>query len=149
MQYPYSLPGYLAEYMGMPAPDGTLRILKPFLCPGWVNYNLKSVDPNNPLSLATNVMYKVSVNTDLYTTTNRPNPFGYSTPGSLSSKLSTVTGWYSPSSYWWLTDVDALNGAAWSYEGLPAQPVHGSVRVYNFFDWHIETIKVGASTQMK
>ena len=151
-QHNFSIPGFLAEYMGAAPPDAVLRILKPFVCPGWVAYNLKSIDPTSPACMDTNTMYRVSQSWEL-TPFAPANPFGAvnyggTTGGPKPSKLSTVTSWLSPSSYWWLTDVDALNGTNWSIGGMPSQPVHGSVRVYNFFDWHIETIKVSASTQM-
>ena len=146
----YYLPYYLAANMGAAQNDSELHILKPFICPGWINYNsTMQVDMQNPTNFLTNVMYRVSNNQDL-TPAAPSNPFGY-TSGLQSAKFSTVTGWYPASSYWWLTDVDMQNGAAaWgNFSALPSKPVHGSVRNYIYFDWHIETLKASLTNQMK
>ena len=144
----YSLPYYIAEYMGG-HPNNQLQTLIPFLCPGWVAYNAKTVDANDATNLYHSQTPALKVSTLVDVTPNPPqNPFGYAT-GPQSAKLSTVTGWYPASGYWWLTDVDAKNNTGnWTNTFLPAQPVHGNVRVYNYFDWHVDTIKVSASSKM-
>ena len=143
----FNLPVYLAVNMGEAAPDSQFRILKTYICPAYITYNSNPIDILNVTNVGTNYMYRVSTAAD-GVNSMPSNPFG-TAGGVPSSKLSTVTSWYSPSSFWWLVDLDAINGTAWSYSSLPSKPVHGNVRTYVYFDWHVDTIKVGASTQIQ
>lgn len=148
--YSYQLATYLALYIGTP-PDSQFRLLKAFVCPGWLHYNASQIDSQNATNVGTNVMYRVCVNFD-FNPAQTNNPFGYSsgTPPPKSQKLSTVQSWATPANIWWLVDIDRQNGSAWPYSLMPAAPVHGNnLRNYVFFDWHVAPIKGQTSPKIQ
>jgi prepilin-type N-terminal cleavage/methylation domain-containing protein len=137
--YKYDLAYYLPAYLGLPAPDSTLRVVKVLSCPGFQRYG------HDIVNLATNTCYGI-------TTTNSTGlsfyPFGYppSGPGQMRPhKLLEVQAEKSLANVWVLVDVDqvAVTSPANTWRSqLPIKPVHGSVRNYLYFDNHLATRKV-------
>lgn len=135
---------YLATYMSLPAPSKQNQIAKAFWCPGFERYNQNSV---NSLSNRTDFVVTMKYTAPGVNVTNLP--FGYATgqksPSAPTMTLSQVAGMGSLSDIFALTDADQINcpNAGWGGQ-LPAEPVHGSVRNYLFFDGHTGTRKVAA-----
>ena len=137
--YEYELAYYLPTYLGLPAPDATLRVVKVLFCPGFEHYGITTAD------IATNTCYAI--------TQSSPNglsfrPFGYPPDGlgqSPPHKLTEVQSEKSLADVWVLVDVDKLlitdTANSWQAQ-LPDKPVHGSVRNYLYFDNHVGTKKV-------
>jgi prepilin-type N-terminal cleavage/methylation domain-containing protein len=139
--YKYDLAYYLPAYLGLPAPDSTLRVVKPLFCPGFERYG-KSI-----VNMATNTCYAI--------TQKNPNglafvPFGYPPSGATGQlpphKLMEVSLQKPLTEVWVLMDVDKVvitDPANTWREQLPDKPVHGKVRNYLYFDNHLATKKVG------
>ena len=149
---------FLANYMGYPDPStvNVPTVARVMLCPGFSS--TPGVDSSNPTNL--NCYYL-----DGHYIDNGPAPgymdflpFGfpqvtdipYGLPASMSDpyglppvKLNQVQAQGSPSSIWYLTDLDRLAfptlTATWI---MPATPVHGSSRNYLYFDGHVGIKKV-------
>jgi prepilin-type N-terminal cleavage/methylation domain-containing protein/prepilin-type processing-associated H-X9-DG protein len=138
--YKYDLAYYIPNYLGLPAPDSTLRVVKVLFCPGFERYG------KNIANMATNTCYAI--------TQPSPNglsfyPFGYPPSGSTGQlpphKLIKVQSEKSLAEVWVLVDVDkvVITNPDNSWRGqLPDKPVHGSVRNYLYFDNHVATKKV-------
>ena len=80
------------------------------------------------------------------------NPFGYNGASGTGSvqplKLSTVAtmGPNGVAGTWAMVDSDQEgNNGAGAAASFPPVPVHGSVRNYLWFDWHVESVKVPAA----
>ena len=128
---------YLAEYMAMPAPSPTWRVIKPFVCPG----------------LQKNVPFKPVTNTIVFgfppagSVTNADNPvpfriFGYYNPPEAPHRISQITA-YAPTTAVGVTgdfDQFSTDSAGWR-DQLPPKPVHGKVRNWMFLDGHVATRK--------
>lgn len=125
---------FIAENLGAPKPSAQTVVADVFVCPGYLRrapavgsmigrkcYLLNDdVDPN-PL--------------------NRVPPFGYPiAPVSNPLKLSAFDSYVSPSSIYAITDVDKgnINPTVSWWSDLPYEPVHGTVRNWLCFDWHVE-----------
>ena len=147
--YPYRLAYYIAPYMGQPAPDNQVRVIKAMFCPGFQRYAKQVEDIAERACYALPLGYLVGL-----TNSNGTywNPFGY-TPGQGAPaqppyKISNVASVRSLSEVWMIADVDkiAINNPANSwYDQLPDKPVHGSVRNYIYFDNHVSTKKITAA----
>jgi len=87
------------------------------------------------------------------------SPFGYpsnsppqtptNVPYQPSHRLSEVAAKVSLSSAWYVYDADQLGNGSngnlhnpWDPSFLSAQPLHGTVRNYGYFDGHVQTKKV-------
>jgi prepilin-type N-terminal cleavage/methylation domain-containing protein len=139
LTYQYDLAYYLPTYLGLPAPDANLRVLKVLFCPGFEQYG-QTIG-----NMATNTCYAI--------TQSSPNglsflPFGYPPDGfgqSPPHKSTEVQSEKSLADVWVLVDVDKVlitdTANSWQAQ-LPEQPVHGSVRNYLYFDDHVGTKKV-------
>jgi prepilin-type N-terminal cleavage/methylation domain-containing protein len=144
--YAYQLSYYIAIYLGQPAPDSQVRVVKAMFCPGFQRY------ANNVTNIAGRVCYAVPLGS-LVGLTNASgaywNPFGYAknqaSPAQPPHKISEVQAVRGGTDIWMLADVDkiAINNPAntW-YDQLPDKPVHGSVRNYIYFDNHVATKKI-------
>ncbi|MGH7952630.1 MAG: prepilin-type N-terminal cleavage/methylation domain-containing protein [Limisphaerales bacterium] len=138
--YQYDLAYYLPTYLGLHAPDSTLRVVKVLFCPGFEHYGQTTAN------IATNTCYAI---TQSGLNGLSFHPFGYPPSGSTSQlpphKLSEVQTAKSPSDIWVLADVDkvAITDTANSWQAqLPDKPVHGGVRNFLYFDNHVGTRKV-------
>jgi prepilin-type N-terminal cleavage/methylation domain-containing protein/prepilin-type processing-associated H-X9-DG protein len=128
---------HLAEYMAMPAPSPTWRVIKPFVCPG----------------LQKNVPFKPVTNTIVFgfppagSVTNADNPvpfriFGYYNPPEAPHRIPEIVR-YAPITAVGVTgDFDqwSTDSAGWR-DDLPAKPVHGKIRNWMFLDGHVATRK--------
>jgi prepilin-type N-terminal cleavage/methylation domain-containing protein/prepilin-type processing-associated H-X9-DG protein len=156
---------YLASYMGLPAPDTTLRYCKAFVCPGFSSF--VKADPNAASTWSSNILYSVpytdasdglggSLNlgpgvSPLVLSPNTPI-FGYGATGTEwpSHKITEVSAVKPLTDVWALVDADQkqCNPAylpGW-YNILPPNPLHGSVRNYMYLDGHTGSRKVLAPT---
>jgi prepilin-type N-terminal cleavage/methylation domain-containing protein len=148
VDYPSRLAYYLAPYMGQPAPDNQLRVLKTAFCPGFERY---AKDVND---IAERACYGLPLGSLVGLTNNGVtwNPFGYpsgqGSPAQPPRKISAVMAAKPLSEVWMIADVDkiAINNPAntW-FDQLPDKPVHGSVRNYIYFDTHVSTKKITAA----
>jgi hypothetical protein len=140
------LPYFLATYLGYPAPDSTMRIAKVFVCPGFLKYTPGANDAN----IANKIMYQVPRYYDVGLTNNgaKLDPFGYAVGDvpNPPAKLATVAAMKPLTDVWWLVDVDLVSNPSnpWWEDGVvPVKPVHGKVRNYIYFDFHVESRKIG------
>jgi len=156
---------YLASYMGMSAPDATLRYCKGFVCPGFSSF--VKADPNSASTWSSNILYAVpyidgsdglggSLNlgpgiSPLVLAPNTPI-FGYGDSARMwpSHKITDVSAAKPLTDIWALDDADQkqCNPAylpGW-YNQLPTTPLHGSVRNYLYLDGHTGSRKVLAPT---
>lgn len=149
---------YLASYLGLPAPDNTLRFAKVFICPG---FQISKAADNNASFWHTNYVYCVpgvgssdgiggsSVwgpgNPPLTLPTGGPI-FGYTSPEYASSKLGSISVVRPLTDVWALADYDQKqfnpNNPPGEYGAIPVKPVHGGVRNYLYLDGHTTTRKV-------
>jgi prepilin-type processing-associated H-X9-DG protein len=137
--FKYDMAYYLPSYLGLPAPDSTLRIVKVLFCPGFERYG------HDLSNIATNTCYGL-------TSTNANQisfyPFGYPPSGVgpfPPHKLLEIQSEKPLTDVWVLVDVDqvAVTNPANTWRAqLPVKPVHGNVRNYLFFDNHVATKKV-------
>ena len=144
--YSYQLSYYISIYLGQPAPDAQLRVVKAMFCPGFEHYG------NNVTNIAGRVCYAVPLGS-LVGLTNASgafwNPFGYAknqpSPAQAPHKISEVQAVRGGTDIWMVADVDKIaitNPATTWYAQLPDKPVHGSVRNYIYFDNHVATKKI-------
>ena len=141
----YQLGYWIYPYLGLPIPNGTNQVLiKTLICPAFEN-------TENPPNIATNVCYVDTQGGLQGDNGNLPAsgwwPFGYENQGppQLISAIPAKAG-LSLSSVWAMADTDrvAVNDIfnTW-YSQLPILPVHGSVRNYLYFDYHVSIKHVG------
>ncbi len=129
---------YIATYFGSP-PGPTTKIADVFVCPGYRRQapDLASMEGRKCYLLNDNVA----------TGPGRVRPFGNPDDGSVPAinpiRLTEVSNYGPPANIFTMIDVDKGNvdpSVGW-YRDLPYRPVHGSVRVALFFDWHVELQK--------
>jgi prepilin-type N-terminal cleavage/methylation domain-containing protein/prepilin-type processing-associated H-X9-DG protein len=144
------MPYYMATYMGLRAANATPQFAPLARCPSAAR-KWKSPSSSQPLmSNYVPLSYMASpqitnVNTSVVT---RPFGYPYTQPPfntGTNEPPKFLREIASPTLFWALTDVDQLNGfaAAYYYEFLPPDPVHGNVRNQLFFDWHVSAVPVG------
>ena len=145
--YTYQLSYYIATYLGQPAPDATLRVIKAMFCPGFEKY------ANNVTNIAGRVCYGLTLGSNVPALTNAGvvwNPFGYAagqaTPAASPHKMAEVLAYGGGTDVYMLVDADKIsfpNTTSFWYAQLADKPVHGNVRNYIYFDGHVATKKVG------
>jgi prepilin-type N-terminal cleavage/methylation domain-containing protein/prepilin-type processing-associated H-X9-DG protein len=148
------MPYYVATYLSLPAPSeipNTTNLVKVFLCPGYASILPSGVaaayNPNSDF-------YKNAFSYSLTRTNAYPQslltplglPFGKQNV-STCLKLTAIAGVAHPSQAWAAGDIDWQSvsdptsfGSSQNY--IAEQPVHGNVRNFLFFDWHVESKKV-------
>ncbi|MGN6643100.1 MAG: prepilin-type N-terminal cleavage/methylation domain-containing protein [Verrucomicrobiota bacterium] len=146
--YDYQLSFYIATYLGQPAPDAQLRVIKAMFCPGFERY------AKDVTTIAGRVCYALPLGSKVGLTNSAGtwNPFGYASgqtsPAAPPHKMSEVLAHNGGTDVFMLVDTDKIafpnTGSAW-YPQLADKPVHGNVRNYLYFDNHVATKKVGAS----
>ena len=133
---------YIARYLSYPEPDATLRLARVMICPGY------QVNVKNVTNYANRVVYVRTVPSHNGLSFD---PMGYpafsGAPAKAPTKLQAITAEQSLANVWVMMDADqvAFATAGWVDE-LPRKPVHGSVRNYVYFDSHVATKKVGATS---
>jgi prepilin-type N-terminal cleavage/methylation domain-containing protein/prepilin-type processing-associated H-X9-DG protein len=151
---PHNMIYYLATYLGLPQPDGQIRVAKAFVCPGYERF-LK-----DPTSVTNNIQYTVPNGgagdpgdglggSICFGPGQKPMPwpiFGYSsgTPANPipPRKISAISAEKPLTEVWALGDADqeGTPNAGWSTQ-LPVKPLHGKSRNYVFLDGHTATRK--------
>lgn len=137
---------YLASYLGLPAPDSTIRLAKVMICPGFDKY--KPGVTNDMTGLQVYVRTVPSSNNLRDSSGQLVEPFGYPDPDQPPRKLSAIESVRPLTDVWIMMDADqiAFATSGWS-SVLPAKPVHGSVRNYIYFDQHVATRKIGKANE--
>lgn len=146
---------YLANYLAYPSPTATkINYAKVMFCPGYAAVQKVSIDDGTAAEHHCYYLYsdtKLAATDPAYISIIDPayssrvqRPFGYpSSPISPPMKLSAVTGSSKGSSIWAQIDEDKLGNPAGWFIPPVALPVHGKTRNALFFDWHVESRKVG------
>ena len=140
---------YLAQYLGMPAPDNQLRVVPAFICPGYAAQS-GSVNLSDTSYWNTNILYATAGSgtsdglggSDAWGPGIPPIaffPFGYCNPTTPPHKISELAAQCSLSQLWAIGDVDKVIIPTWN---SPAKPVHGSVRNFLYFDGHSASHKI-------
>ena len=146
---------YLWSQLGYPNPAtlpnrNSAVIAKCTLCPAFASL----VPDASPPALTTNIaLERDGTLNDNNSSKLTNNPFGYpSTTNAAylpSHRLSEVAAEVSLSSAWYIYDADQLGNGSngnlhnpWDPSFLSAQPLHGTVRNYGYFDGHVQTKKV-------
>lgn len=141
----YELAYYIATYLGLPAPDATLRTADVFFCPAFERYNppVREEKAERTCYGVFNPKYSTNLNVTW-------KPFGYA-PGQAAPmekphKLVEVQQAAPIDQFWMITDMDQLGAATsgWRRE-TPPLPVHGggTLRNYLYFDGHVGAKKAG------
>jgi prepilin-type N-terminal cleavage/methylation domain-containing protein len=141
------MPYYIANYLGLPAPQSTPQNVSLARCPSAARHWTDAASGASPMALNRPLSYIASVqvtniNSDVVT---RPFGYPYSSPpfdygtNEAPKRLREIA---SPTLSWALTDADQQNavGRAAYYSFLPETPTHGHVRNQLFFDWHISAV---------
>ncbi len=132
----------LAPILGGHEPDGTMRLAKVMICPGFEN-NVKAVDLTNGIAF---FLSGQSVDNAAAPLSFLPFGFPIQSPsypvGAPSHKLSEVQSHAALAAVWYLADVDKVAyPTRWS-NPTADRPVHGSVRNYLYFDGHAGVKKI-------
>jgi len=144
----YQLSYYISTYMGQPAPDSQLRVIKAMFCPGFERY------AKNVTNIAGRVCYAVPLGSVISLMPGTPtwDPFGYAQnqakPAAAPRKMTEVQSVRGGTDIFMLVDTDKIafpNTTSFWYPQLADKPVHGNVRNYIYFDNHVATKKVGPS----
>ena len=139
---------YIGPELGLPAPvNGATNLVQVLLCPGFATFNPNAI-PNE-----TAVCY-VDTQVGVKNGINLPAnwlPFGYGgnsgTSNQVPKKVTAISQYQSLTEVWMLGDTDQISvndpANTWYYYQA-SHPVHGSVRVFVYFDNHVGTRPVGA-----
>jgi prepilin-type N-terminal cleavage/methylation domain-containing protein len=149
------LPYYLCSYLSMPSPTaGITNVVKAFICPAFLT--VTGYNPNNDPSGPYYDCFCYSVTrTNAYPQANLTAigfPFGKESSGgnggNMPLRMSQIAQAGPLCDIWASADIDDQCVSTPSSLGSPAQnyaaqqPVHGSVRNYLFFDFHVDVKKV-------
>jgi prepilin-type N-terminal cleavage/methylation domain-containing protein/prepilin-type processing-associated H-X9-DG protein len=136
----------LCSYLGYAAPRATPQVAKVFFCPGYATYG-RSIS-----NIGTNASYMLSWGGYAGYSGNIAYPFGLPAqyPGYPTHKLTDIEAQVPISQASVMVDLDQLTvpyaGTDWPW--LPPKPVHGNLRNYLYFDWHVATKKPGLNGVM-
>jgi prepilin-type N-terminal cleavage/methylation domain-containing protein len=141
------MPYYIATYMGLPAAQSMPQFAPLARCPSAARHWAPVASDTPLMSNYVPLSYMASpqITNVISGVVTRPFGYPYSLPPfnhDTSEAPKFLHNIYNPSLSWALTDVDQQNGfpAAFYYDYLPVNPVHGSVRNQVFFDWHIAAV---------
>ena len=137
---------YICAYLGYPAPSDTPQVAKVFFCPGFATYG------KNISNIGTNSSYMLCWGGSAGYSGSIAYPFGYpaAVPGYPTHKISEIGAQVPLSSAPAIVDLDqqVVGYAATLYPNAPATPMHGNLRNYLYFDWHVDTKKPGVNGVM-
>ncbi len=151
----YGLITIMDTYLGAKPASTATQVARVAICPGSAR---NSRYPAGAPALETNVSYQLSIyfTNDFQAATagggagRMTNAFGYpgasgGVPGGVDENSKKTTQFRKPSDNWAMVDVDQINTVASTTAGyganLPKTKVHGSVRNYLYFDWHVKSSK--------
>lgn len=126
---------FIAQQMGYPSPDATMRTAPVMICPGYV----KSA-PGAAGGVIGRKIYLLNWDVDPSPATARP--FGYPGPLEQPMKLSDMTQFGSAAESWAVEDADqvSINVVPTWYDDLPVRPVHDKVWNRLYFDGHVSAV---------
>jgi prepilin-type N-terminal cleavage/methylation domain-containing protein/prepilin-type processing-associated H-X9-DG protein len=151
--YKLWLPYYLASYLSLPSPEQigeATNVVKVFICPGYANTMPGNSASGTYIPDSDNYAHAFSYSvtrTNGYPNSKLPGyPFGKEGEQQALS-LSVIQAAVSASEVWAVADLDtnaikipSLLGNSLKY--IAKNPVHGYVRNYLFFDFHVAAKKV-------
>jgi len=160
----WTITPYIAAYLGYPTPDTVVREAKVMICPGFSSMVITN-DLGNSSCYYLDGHYSDVVGLPNYLTSDGIGfmPFGYALgtgqptmpafvsdvvgpngPALQSHKITAVQAKAPPTSVWYFCDEDMVGSSWFGTSGIntPAQPVHGNVRNYIYFDGHVDIKKV-------
>jgi len=133
---------YLAPYLGVPPLTDEPTVIPVAACPGYMH----GVPGIHCLSdMEGRTCYRLNHNVNPMPG-NSVWPFGFPKPQQLPLKRNQLTRFGSVAELYAISDVDKGNvdpSVGW-WEDLPYAPVHGSVRNYLYFDWHVSSVRSAA-----
>jgi prepilin-type N-terminal cleavage/methylation domain-containing protein/prepilin-type processing-associated H-X9-DG protein len=126
---------FIAQHLGYPVPDTTMRTAPVMICPGYV----KSARGASAGVTGRNIYL---LNWDIDPTAGVARPFGYPTPPTTPLSMSEMNQFASPADAWALEDADkvSINIVPTWYDDLPDRPAHGKVWNRLFFDGHVSAV---------
>jgi prepilin-type N-terminal cleavage/methylation domain len=151
------LPYYLATYLSLPSPQqvGTeVRVVNVFVCPGY-----KSSLPMNSVSGAYTPESDNFANAYSYSITRATSGNGWTLPGlpfgkqdDATQRPMKITSIPQPAIIWAAADMDTNavtnpSGLGTAFTGgyMARKPVHKIARNHLYFDFHVESKKVGSA----
>jgi len=154
------MPYWVAPYLALQAPaqiPNQTNLVQVFLCPAYAHmlpYGVNQSGGYNPITDTSQPYYQGAFSYSVTRTNNYPQslltPLGYpfgKQSASVCLKMSTVGTTRQLSEIWAVADIDwqavsdptALGTAE---NTVAIQPVHGNVRNFLYFDWHVGAKKV-------
>ncbi len=151
---------YLANYLSYPTPSTTTtNFARVMFCPAYASAMKVSIDNGSVAEHHCYFLYsdtKVATTDAAYIPITDPSyssrvqrPYGYPSPALAPMKVSSILTAPKGAFVYSQIDVDGTSSpeVGWSIQP-PAKPVHGKVRNALFFDWHVETRKVGPANTL-
>jgi prepilin-type N-terminal cleavage/methylation domain-containing protein/prepilin-type processing-associated H-X9-DG protein len=147
---------YVANYLGCPTPSTTVsNYVRVFLCPAFAAVNKVRIEDGSAYHAITYFLYdsgKLFTTDPAYIAPGDPayssrvqQPFGQpSSEGAIPPMKYAALMAAPKSAYVWAAvDDDALGDTASRTPPLPTTPVHGNRRNALYFDWRVDTRKIG------
>jgi prepilin-type N-terminal cleavage/methylation domain-containing protein/prepilin-type processing-associated H-X9-DG protein len=151
---------YIANYLSYPAPSATVtNYARVMFCPAYASKMRVSIDNGSVAEHHCYFLYsdtKLASTDPAYIPITDPSyssrvtrPFGYPSPAMAPWKISSVLAAPKGSMIYAQIDVDGTSSpeVGWSIQP-PQKPVHGERRNALYFDWHVETRKVGPANTL-
>jgi len=151
---------YIADYLSYPAPSATVtNYAKVMFCPAYAKAMKVSIGNGSVAEHHCYFLYsdsKLASTDPAYIPITDPSygsrvirPYGYPSPAAKPMKLSAIIAAPKGNLIYSQIDVDGTSSpeAGWTFKP-PTEPVHGKVRNALYFDWHVETRKVGPANTL-
>jgi len=143
------LSGFIAPYLSLPAPSGTVAGVPAAICPASARITHQSLDGTLTTTLRQPLSYIVSISVTNVADDIVSRPFGYpymhlpNSPSTTNEPPKHLKEIRNPSSSMAMVDTDQQNAVSLAqyYPFIPPAPAHDAVRNNLFFDWHVEAVK--------
>ena len=143
------MPYYIAKYLSLPAPSGTVVGVPAAVCPASARITHASLDGTLTTGLRQSISYIETITVTNVQDDVVSRPFGYpyehlpNSNGFTNEPPKLLKEIRNPSSSWALVDTDQQNAVSLAqyYNYIPPTPAHDSLRNELFFDWHVEGVK--------
>lgn len=143
------MPYYIAKYLSLPAPSGTVVGVPSAVCPASARITHATLDGTLTTVLRQPISYIETITVTNVQDDVVSRPFGYpyehlpNSNGFTNEPPKRLKEIRNPSSSWALEDTDQQNAVSLAqyYNYIPPTLAHDSVRNELFFDWHVEGVK--------
>jgi len=138
---------YLAPYLGVPPLTDQQTVIPVAACPGYM-HGVPGINTIHDMEGRT--CYRLNHNVNPLPGTSIW-PFGFPQPQQLPLKRGQLTRYGSPAELYAISDVDKGNvdpSVGW-WGDLPYAPVHGNLRNFLYFDWHVSSGRSAADISRK